>query len=761
MVSVCLLMCATAGIPTAAAQDCNALILDNAGALSSGIEQVEATARQLENRGAYVRVRTTTNFGGFQDMDSYEATLEASCPTWQDASGGTKANLIVLAVSFGDKRGAGLYYGDLWKSELEREWNPLLVDKVVPLLRSGDNAGALTGALKGIGGIIDAQTATRGATGAVVVRQPTDLSGLWSVMRWLLVLIVLCIIAWAIWQWRRKLEIAREAQQRAKLAKAACVEHVTQTETPLTVAQATLAVESKNFAGADLKPLQEALEKAQSDLQKAQVHYSELDGADANPDKDGLTAGQYGQIAAAYEELREKLRSIRETINRVDQQIGALRALANSAQADIVASEETIASAGSKITAVESVGFRIPEARETLAKAVEALENAKREKSNKSYGLMREMLTSAKSLADKAMQEAEAIRKRKENIDVELTSLQAQIAKTDGQIDQAAEAFGAISKEYAPGSWSHVTGNGSQAEEALEQARDVLAKAQANASMDKQEWTQAQLELEQVRGLVERASNLATAILNLRRDLDKAKAATPGEIEAARIDIQVARDYIASHDADVDDGLENELEQADNALGEARIELAGSQPDYIRIVKAAKEANNLADRILEKARDQYQQAQRQRKKAETTLREAERSIEAADSYIRNHRSDVDSDAQTLAQDAARALIRAKTAADINEQIAYADESDQKADRALEMARADVRREQDERDRAARAAAQAIASASRAAAYHHQSSGGIGGGRSGGSIGFGGGGGRGGGSVGFGSKGGRGGGSVGW
>ena len=141
MVSVCLLMCATAGIPTAAAQDCNALILDNAGALSSGIEQVEATARQLENRGAYVRVRTTTNFGGFQDMDSYEATLEASCPTWQDASGGTKANLIVLAVSFGDKRGAGLYYGDLWKSELEREWNPLLVDKVVPCFEAATTPG--------------------------------------------------------------------------------------------------------------------------------------------------------------------------------------------------------------------------------------------------------------------------------------------------------------------------------------------------------------------------------------------------------------------------------------------------------------------------------------------------------------------------------------------------------------------------------------------------------------------------------------------
>jgi len=141
----------------ALAYDCNALVVDDAGALGSGISTVEVAAQKLENAGAYVRVRTVTNFGGFVDVDRYEADYEAHCQAWQDMNGGTKSNLLVFAVSFGDQRGAGLYYGDLWKKTLDAQWNTVLTDEVVPRLRDGDAPAAFVAGLDGIGEIVGVQ----------------------------------------------------------------------------------------------------------------------------------------------------------------------------------------------------------------------------------------------------------------------------------------------------------------------------------------------------------------------------------------------------------------------------------------------------------------------------------------------------------------------------------------------------------------------------------------------------------------------------
>ncbi|NBS41765.1 TPM domain-containing protein, partial [bacterium] len=127
----------------AMAYDCTSTVVDDAGVLGTGIGKVQASAAKLESAGAYVRVRTVNDFGGFADADRYEMDYEANCQAWQDMNGGTKSNLLVLVVSFGSQRGAGLYYGDLWKKALDANWNTVLTDEVVPRLRDGDSAAAL------------------------------------------------------------------------------------------------------------------------------------------------------------------------------------------------------------------------------------------------------------------------------------------------------------------------------------------------------------------------------------------------------------------------------------------------------------------------------------------------------------------------------------------------------------------------------------------------------------------------------------------
>ena len=768
----------------ALAYDCNALVVDDAGALGSGISTVEVAAQKLENAGAYVRVRTVTNFGGFVDVDRYEADYEAHCQAWQDMNGGTKSNLLVFAVSFGDQRGAGLYYGDLWKKALDAQWNTVLTDEVVPRLRDGEAPAAFVAGLDGIGEIVAATKAARTASSSgtapvVVVQQPSapsqpmDLSGLWWVMGLVVLVVVGVLIARAILAAMRRAEERREAQQRAKLAMQACVQHVTTAEQPLVLAEAKVGGQKGKFAAADIQPMLDTLATARRNLMAAQTEYGELQGMDVNPDKDGLTAGQYDDLERRYNELLAKFRAATADVNGIDARITELAALAASAETEFNAASGAIQAAGARITAVETAGLRVEAANGTLEQSLEALGRAEEAISAKSFGQMKTELASANRLAAQAADQAEAVLRGKTDIDASIAAQRGEAQRVDGLITRAGTVFREISAAYAPESWNNINGNGSQAEQKVSDAEGALDAAEAAADMETQDWASAREQIASAAGNVQRAEALANAIIALKRDLDAAKAAAPGEIDAAATDIRVPREYIARHDADVDDGLETRLDEAERALGEARRELSENQPNYLAVVKAARAVNGTADGILAKAQGEHEAAERQRQRAATALREAERSVDAANNYIGSHRSEVDSDAERMAQSAETALGYARRTSTLADQIRYADQADQESDRALDMAKRDVREREEAREREARRQREAAAALVRAAeerqraarrASSSSSSGGFGhsGGRSGGSTSWGGsGGGRSGGSVSSGGRGGRSGGSTSW
>ena len=776
-----LLVGALLTVPSQAlAYDCTALVVDDAGALGSGIAKVEAAAQKLESSGAYVRVRTVNDFGGFADVDRYEADYEAHCPAWQDMNGGTKSNLLVFAVSFGDQRGAGLYYGDLWKKTLDAQWNTVLTDEVVPRLRDGDAPAAFVAGLDGIGEIVAAtkvaRTASSSGTAPVVVvqqpSQPTDLSGLWSVMKWVLLIVVFAIIGWTVNEWRRKVAVTRAAQQQARLAMQACVNYVVTAEQPLALAEAKVNGQAKNFANVDIQPLLDTLAAARRNLMAAQTEYGELQGMDVNPDKNGLTAGEYENLEARYYALLVKFRSATASVNGIDARITELAALAASAKTEFDAASGAIEAAGADIATIESAGFRVAEANTMLERAVAALGDAENAMKAKSFNLMQAGLTEANRLAAQAAGDAEAVRRGKQDIDASIAAQRGEAQRVDQLIACAGTVFSEISAAYAPESWNNINGNGSQAEQKVNDAEGALDAAEAAADMETQDWVSAREQIVSATGNIQRAEALANAIIALKRDLDAAKAAASGEIASAAADIRAACEYIARHDADIDDGLETRLDEAERALDEARRELAKEQPNYLMVVKAARAVNATADGILAKAQSEHEAIERLRQRAVTSLREAERSVDAANNYIGSHRSEVDSDAERMAQSAETALNFARRVSTLQDQIRYADQADQESDRALDMAKRDVREREEAREREARRQREAAAALVRAAEEQRRrasqssslSSGGFGssGGRSGGSTSWGGGfGGRSGGSVSSGGRGGRGGGSVGW
>lgn len=767
---------ATIGIRPAMAYDCNALVVDEAGVFGSDIGRVERAAQELERNGAYVRVRTVENFGGFVDLDRYEADHEAHCPAWQDVHGGTKSNLLVFVVSFGDQRGAGLYYGDLWKKALDQQWNTVLTDEVVPRLRDGDSPSAFVAGLEGVGDIVTSTKASRTASTSgspvVVVQQPsqpTDLSGLWSVLKWLLLVGVIAGIAWAVNEWWRKMTATRAAQQRARLAAQACVNYVVTAEQPLAVAEALVNGQRGSFAESDLQPLSAVVAAAKRELAAAQTEYGELQASDANPDKAGLTEGEYDMLAERYDVLLAKFRAAASDVSGVTARIDELKALSASAEGDLVAAGSIIEEAGGRIQAVEAKQFRVPAANETLERALTKLGEAEASKAAKAFGKMRDELAEVNRLARAAADQAEAVERDKADIDADVAATRQGSRQADATLEQARVIFDEISQDFSQRCWEHVSGNGSAAEGLLDAADLAVNEAETAAGMEVQDWGIAHARLWSAHEDVGRAVALANAIIALKRDLDAAKAAAPAEIEAAAADIRAAREYIARYDEDIDDGLETRLGAIDRDLDAARRELASVQPDYIAVVKAARAANSAADGVLSKAQDEHQAMERLRQRAVTAMREAERSVSAAQGYIASHRSEVDSDAERLLGSAESALRSAQGATTLQGRIRYADQADQESDRALDMARSDVRRREEEREREERRRRDAAEAARRAASpsfsspsYGSSHSTHHGGGRSGGSVGWGGsGGGRSGGSVSTGGRGGRSGGSVGW
>lgn len=767
----------------ALAYDCNALVVDDAGAFGSDIGRVQAAAQKLADAGALVRVRTVQDFGGFADLDAYEFDHWSNCKGWRSLDGqGDKSNLLALFFSFDDdqqtQRDYGFYFGDAWKPQLTGKDVKILTDFAKPKLLDGDNADAVIAALSEAGKLISAPAAvtmsSSGNAPVVVVQQPaapsqpTDLSGLWNVMWGVLLLVLVVGIVALVVTWRRKVAETRQAQQEAKLAMQACVQHVTTAEQPLVLAEAKVGGQKGKFAPADIQPMLDTLAAARRALMAAQTEYGELQGMDVNPDKDGLSKGEYDNLAERYNALLAKFRAATADVNGIDASITELTALAASADAAIDAAGGAIETAGARIAAVEQAGFRVEGANAVLEKAVDALAQAEDAVKAKSFGQMKDKLVEANRLANQAAEQAEAQKREKAGIDTEVRLLRSSSKDADGTLDSARMVFDQIREAYAPVSWDSITGNGSQAEAALDAADEAVDAAEQAATMDAQDWATARGKLQEARQGIQRAEALANAIVTLKRDLDAAKDAAPREIEAAAADIAAARKYIASHDADIDDGLETRLDAAERRLDEARELLTQAQPDYRAVVKAALAVNETADAVLSTSKEQHQAAERKRRLAVSTMEEAERSVNTARQYINAHRSDVDSDAEARLAEAVSSLSSASRASNLDSQIKFAKAADEAADNALDMAKKDVRREQKEREQAAEAAAALIRAAttpSRPAhtptpAYRPSPSPSPSPGRGGGAAGGYGGAGRGGGAAGGIGRAGRNGGSAG-
>lgn len=193
--------------------NCDDPVEDLANVFGSKTSAVQSAAQYLENKGLDVRIRTVPTSS---NLDITEKEFERNCLSWQSANGQRKSTLLVLMVAT-ESRKLGLYYGGSLSNALDNHWNRIKQDYMVPAFHGGNYAEGFIAASQALGRRIESfqSEAVIPAT-VTTVNQAADLSGLWTFMKWFLLLIavVSCVGFVVVALVRRKKEREKlEAEQ--------------------------------------------------------------------------------------------------------------------------------------------------------------------------------------------------------------------------------------------------------------------------------------------------------------------------------------------------------------------------------------------------------------------------------------------------------------------------------------------------------------------------------------------------------------------
>ncbi len=465
----------------------------------------------------------------------------------------------------------------------------------------------------------------------------------------------------------------------------------------------------------DALPFRTRYGSIKSRIDNAMLEFGNLRQADNNPDHDGLSVPEYDSMTTSYQKVVKELTQVKLDMNGLDYDISEFKKQINRAPGMVSACQNMIDQASSTIGSIAEQSFKVEAAVTILSEAKKLKTEAEAYLVDKHFNSAIDLSKQASEKADEAKQVAEGLPKLKQQLLEGITALKERVPQVDSQIDAGHELFVAISAIYAESCWRTVQGNGSEAENRIDWSNQAIIEAEKLVAMDVQGFTEGLEIIEEANGWLDKAESFMRSISALKTNLEAAKREAPDEIDAAQADINKAQGYIATYDDDIRESLEDDLANTQSLLDKARAELAKSMPDYILVVKTAKQANSSADSILDQAEDEHEAAERLRLRAVTSLREARRSVSAADEYLEDHDSDVDSDCDSKLDDAKDFLSKAEFATDPAEIVHYADSSDLLADKALEMAEANVSQAEAAREKKRRQEAQVASDRARRAA----------------------------------------------
>jgi hypothetical protein len=210
-----------------------------------------------------------------------------------------------------------------------------------------------------------------------------------------------------------------------------------------------------------------------------------------------------------------------------------------------------------------------------------------------------------------------------------------------GAVDEGHKAF-ALVDEFAENTWSDIRGNGSEAEAAADRAHDLWERASQRNTMEQQDFLGAQQDLDEADKQISFGHTLVASIVQRLKDLEAARDTARQDIASAQSDIDQGWAYVRSNDPDVGKVPEQALTQAANLLTRANADLANARPDWLAIVKLAREANQLADGALANARSEVEAMSKLREQATHAQQLATAEVQKIVQFASLHSDDISS-----------------------------------------------------------------------------------------------------------------------
>lgn len=687
-----------------------ALVVDQANVFKEKISEVTKAAEGLRAKGADVHVWAIKSYSDeAKSLELYEKKLEKSFPAWQAANGKRKNNLIVLIVSMKERKSA-LFYGGEWTGALGKNWVRIQTDLMSPKFKRGEFAEGFIAGLGEVTRLIDAYTHPTQAIPAqtVIVQQQapakvTDLTGLWTVMKWGLGLIAVFAFGFfgfqAMVKRREENEQKQRAQQKAKIEKGNAVEKITSIreavknlELMISALLAAMDESTAQAIKAKLQTVKDAQGKLASD-------FTGTGGVAGDPDADNLSEAQYLAIEEKFKEVTSSSAKILKDITALESEVNGFRDLAMNAPKTWKTLNLRVTEVDNVLAAMVAKGYIVDPIAKTIFTLVNGLiQDAKTYLDRKQYEKFNTAVQQAMSEVDDIEEQALGIAELKEGIEKGLADLELKIPAVVRMIAETKEVFLAVSKAYVSRSWESIKGNGSEAENRVKKVTAALETIRKCSSMEVQDWPQATALVENAGKWLNEAESLMRSVVSLKENLELAKVNAAKEVVDAESDIRKAHDYINSDGAKVAAGLKDDLRKAEDMIKQVKAELQKPIPDYTTAYKNAQEANSLADKVYDQAVGEREAADRLHRKAESQRNNTLRKIEKAREYVEDHDSDVGANAKSYLASAETELQQAEANGDLNQRLTLLLKSEETADNAYNLAKDDVNEAQRSRQR---------------------------------------------------------------
>jgi len=448
-VFLCVFLLALSAV-VALANDQSALVVDQAKIFGEKLSQVEQAAKELQRNGADVHVWTIDTFSGESStLDGYFEKLLKKSPAWQSPSGGRKNNLIVLMISTKERK-VGIYYGGEWNQPLKQNWLRIQTDLMNPKFRRGDFADGFVAGLNEISSVIHNYLhPTSGKSQVVVVpsqpSQPTDFSGLWTAIKWAILLGFLCFaVFWLFRLWttrHEELERKSRAQQKAKIEKTGVSKKIASIRASLAEIEPMYSA----LCGTLHENEVEKLKKKASDLGADCVALSEAftatNSSVGDPDDPTFSEAQYQAIEEKYQELTGQADKAIGKVKSFQKEVSYLRDLMTTAPKEMEQLKQGIAEAAKLLDTVAAKGINVDAQRSMINEAMKLLENLNNLIAERRYGEIPAVAETVRAKYQEAEEGALALVDRQERTEKAKAGIQEDVSGAEAKIQEAKEVL--------------------------------------------------------------------------------------------------------------------------------------------------------------------------------------------------------------------------------------------------------------------------------------------------------------------------------